>query len=89
MTLFAFVLLAAFFLENDDFIAASVSDDGCLNSRRADIGARAFAREQRFNLDCLAGFFINRRHAQSLPVFDRELFSARSNNCVTHCFISP
>jgi hypothetical protein len=67
VSLFAFVLFAAFLFENDDFLVAD----------------RA-ARKQSFDFHRFAFAFFNRRHAHGLSRFDRELFAARSDNCVTH-----
>src|SRR5688572_9627654 len=87
VTFCPFVMFAAFLYKNDNFFAASMSDDGCRNGCAAELGACAFARNQSLDVNLFAFFFINRRHAQGLTFLDRKLFSACSDNCVTHLFI--
>jgi hypothetical protein len=57
VTLFAFVLFAAFLFENDDFIAFAVPDDRRLNGRAAaEFSVFAFADDERFEIDASAFF---------------------------------
>jgi hypothetical protein len=70
VTLSAFVLFATFFLENDDLVRASVSEDGRRNGRvAADHGVCARARNQSLDVDSFAFLFIDRRYAQGLTPF--------------------
>ncbi len=84
MTVFAFVLLTAFFLENNDLFAAAVADDRGFD--RAAVKTRLFVvtDEKGFEFDLFAFFFFNCRYAKGVALFNAELLSACSDNCVTH-----
>lgn len=85
VALFSLVLLAAFFLKNDDLIVFAVahyrSVYGCPT---ADFGIFAFADEQRIYRYLFAFFLINSRNAKCLAAFDSKLLSACFDDCVTH-----
>ena len=80
MSLSALVLLAAFLLKDDDLIAKAVADDGRFYACRGSLAAR----EDRVDLDFLACFGVDRRNANRLAAFDRELLTAGFNDRVTH-----
>jgi len=84
VALFALVLFAAFLFEDDDLFAAAMADNGGLDGRSTDTAAG----NERFDIDLIAFFAFNRRHADHLTFRHRKLLSARPDNCVTHYVIS-
>src|SRR5690349_10033068 len=84
VSLFALVLLAALFLEDDDLIVLAVANNGHVQLARTALAAG----EKRLDLDLLAFLSLDRRHTHSLPAFDSELLATCPDNCVTHLFRS-
>jgi len=77
MTLFAFILLAAFFLKDDNLVAFAVAHDRGRNGRAAAyLGIFSTADNERFDIDLRTGVSFDRRNANGLAGFDRKLFSA-------------
>jgi len=80
VALLTLVLLAAFFLKNDDLVAESVPND----SRLYASGRGLAARKDRIDIDFLACFGVDGRNTYRLPAFDRELLTAGFNDRITH-----
>jgi hypothetical protein len=72
VALFAFVLFAAFLFENNDLFAAAMADYGRLNSGSADLAAG----HESLDVDFIALFAFDRRHADRLALRYGKLFTA-------------
>ena len=89
VALLTFVLFAALFLENDDLFAAAVPYNSGCNRAAPDLRVASSAKYECIEIDLFAGFGVDRRNLNCLARFDRELFAAGPNYCVTHSFTSP
>src|SRR5437763_1763833 len=74
--------------QREQRVVLAAADNRRLKGRSADLCFPAFARYESFDVDLIALFAFDRRHADRLALVHRKLFSARSNNCVTH-LLSP
>ena len=89
VALFAFVLLAAFFLKDDDLVRFAVGNDSCVDrGTAANLGVFSFADKKSVDRDLSAGLFIDGRYAKRLAALYRKLLSACFDNCVTHYCVS-
>src|SRR4051812_26770717 len=88
MTTGSLVLFAALLFEDDDLRVSPVvydrgSDASAVNHRRSDLRFVA-AEEQHVQLNAGADLFVHEGHANLLALFHAELFTAASDNCVSH-----
>jgi len=72
VALLALVLFTALFLKHYYLFAPAVADDGCLDGRAADL----IAGNERLDIDLIALFALDRRHADRLTLGHGKLFSA-------------
>src|SRR5215204_2547661 len=89
MTLLALVLLASFFLEDNDLFSAAMADDGRWDSCISQFCILAGSDHERLNIYFSALFAFHCGDSKSLPFFNGELFSTRPDNCVTHIYFLP
>ena len=79
-----FVLLTSLLFEDDDLFATAMADDRRLNRPLADLRILPAAKDESRDVDLCAFFAFEARNAKRLAVFNRELFAARFDDCVTH-----